>query len=225
VVVIDASFYHQRPTTVDTLRKSLATPYFIALLSTYEEEIEEAEDYFVLQSPICALVKCVERGFQHLATLERIQELKRELDQTNAERVHNEEDMEDATKLLVEMAAQLQGEMLQNQALQAESIKLAKMDTVLQATGTLKHKVFNPLFAVKANTEGALKHLNYWLESGVSEVAPIIEILEYAYEGAERIQSVIEAFSKLVEPTTHDYMPGMPVLALQEDLELIANAS
>ena len=40
VVVIDASFYHQRPTTVDTLRKSLATPYFIALLSTCFQKLD-----------------------------------------------------------------------------------------------------------------------------------------------------------------------------------------
>ncbi len=221
IVLIDVAFYYKRGSEVSALRAAMSpqTPYFIALSDSYEEDVDEAEDVYARGSALSGLVRRVQRGFRHLATLDFAQRAQNLLLEKQREMEDNEEYVQEVTKQLVEMTAQLQGEMLCNQAHEAERINMAKIDTILQATGTLRHKIFNPLFAIQANTEGALRYLNFWLESGVTEVAPIIEKLDCALEGSSRIHSVVDAFSKLVVPTTQDYLPGMQMLALDDELE------
>ena len=211
IVLVDVAFYRQQHKEVSALRASISprTPYFILLAETYEDDMDDVEDVYVRGSAVSGLVRRIQRGVQYLNRIDLVQKAQQEL-------AENETYVQEIAKHLVETTAQLHCEALRNQALEAERINMAKVDTIFQATGTLRHKIFNPLFAIQANTEGALRYLNFWLESGVTEVAPIIEKLDCVLQGSERIHNVVDAFSKLVVPTTQDYLPGMLMLALDE---------
>jgi signal transduction histidine kinase len=145
------------------------------------------------------------------------QNAERELAERREDMARTEEYLNNATAQLVEMAAQLQGEILRNKALEATNINLAKVDTILQATATLRHEVNNPLFAITGSAERALKRITLLQEKGVTEVATVMPDMVRVLKGAERIQQVINAFSRVVVPTTKDYLPGMLMLELDSE--------
>lgn len=220
IVLLDVAFYRVQSEQVSSLRAS-ASPrasYFI-VLSDSEDDALDIEDVALWENGAQGIARRVQQGFRYLEMRERAEKAENELLERQREAAKNEAFSEGVTKQLIEMTAMLQGEAICNLANEAERINTAKMDTILQATATLRHKIFNPLFAIQANTEGALRHLNFWLESGVSELAPIIEKLDCVLQGSDRIQKVVETFSKLVVPTTQDYLPGMQMLALEEEVE------
>jgi signal transduction histidine kinase len=214
-------FFYPNTTLSDitTLQQAIAPKqgYFVEI----QEGEDSNQDYLpddILTYP-CSLKEvraCVRTGVRLLDSLEQASQMQRELLFAQEEVKQTEEYRLTVTSQLVEMTAQLQSEMLKNQEMEAERIKLARMDTILQATATLRHEINNPLFAIKGSAEGALRQLQRLNSQEVREIRTSIERVERVMRGAERIQQVVEAFAKVVVPTTKDYLPGMPMLELHK---------
>ncbi len=143
---------------------------------------------------------------------ESVQELRLELQRTRAEAASAAAHLENATKELVEMAAQLRAEMERNAELEAERIRGAQSDTLAQAAATLRHEINNPLFVICGSAESALRKLR-----GSATVDPEVAAarIEPVLEAAERIRRVVSRFSVTVEANSSPYLPGMEILKLE----------
>ncbi len=216
-------FYNEvKESEIPAIQQAIAPQagYFVEILegeSTGQEYIPDA----ILPYP-CSLKEvraCVRTGVRFLEAMEQASRLQREILLCQEDVKQTEEYRLTVTSQLVEMTAQLQSEILKNQEMEAERIKLARMDTILQATATLRHEINNPLFAIKGSAEGALRQLQRLNAEEVREIRTAIERVERVMRGAERIHQVVEAFAKVVVPTTKDYLPGMPMLELHRLVE------
>lgn len=212
------------------LQRHLApnTGYFVLVGPVNDDWEKQPIDAYLREDCSAMEVQmCVRMARGYLVALQQADEAQQELFLRQEEMKETEEYLGNATGQLVVMTAQLQSEILRNQALEAERIKMARMDTILQATATLRHEVNNPLFAITGSAESAVKLLKRESTDTNPNIITAIQRIERVLKAAERIQLVVEAFARVIVPTSKDYLPGIPMLELNgkaEDAEDVSLA-
>lgn len=124
--------------------------------------------------------------------------------------------MEAVMTQLVEIAAQLQAELHRNEQLEAENIRLARMETIAHAGRALRHEINNPLFVITASVESSLKRLRGLAAGGLEEAETLCVRLERVLEASERIRLTVQTFAETTRAVTKDYLPGVPMLDLNQ---------
>ncbi len=125
--------------------------------------------------------------------------------------------LNDAATYLVEIAAELQSEVCHSAEREEKSVRVAQVDTIAQATATLRHEINNPLFAIMGSADSALRRLRKVqaqypdCEEGL---IPVITGIERIQKGGDRIQNVVQAISEMLGPAKRDYVEGVQMLDL-----------
>lgn len=222
IFFLHSGLLHENERAIYDLQRQLSpkTGYFVLVGPLCEDWESQPIDAFLREDCSAMEVRmCVRMARGYLVALEQADELQYELLQRQEEMRETEEYINSTTGQLVSMTAKLQSEILRNQALEAERIKLARIDTILQATATLRHEVNNPLFAITGSAEGAVRLLKREDAESNPVIQTVIQRVERVLKAADRIQMVVEAFAKVVVPTSKDYLPGIPMLELNGNLD------
>ena len=143
--------------------------------------------------------------------------IRQELENFRGEQEQAGDYMTDATTQLVEIAAQLQSEVVHSVEREEESVRAAQADTIAQAAAALRHEINNPLFAIVGSAESALKRLDAIKNTPQPDMTPIVTGFERILRGADRIQKIVEAISAMLTPATTDYVPGVAMLDLTKN--------
>ena len=144
---------------------------------------------------------------------------KKELDSYKYQKEREGDYLNDATAYLVEIAAELQAEVCQSAQREEESVRAAEGNTIAQTAATLRHEINNPLFAITASAEFALKRLLFLqahYPENEHEFQELIKSVERIQQGSDRIQHVVQAISETLEATRKDYVEGVSMLALSK---------
>jgi signal transduction histidine kinase len=128
--------------------------------------------------------------------------------------------VQDTTTQLVEIAAQLQGEIAHNAEVEQEHLLTARADIVAQAGAALRHEINNPLFAIIGSADLARRRLEGLGQQSGTDLTPIYGALDRILRGATRIQQVVEAISGMLTPATTDYVAGVPMLDLHGEASM-----
>ena len=137
------------------------------------------------------------------------------------EQIYHREDsgdnyLQDATAQLVEIAAQLQSEVVHSTEREEASVRTAQTDIIAQAAAALRHEINNPLFAITGSAESIQRRLRALQNSSATsaDIAVLLAGVERIQRGSERIQQVVQAISAMLTPATTDYVAGVPMLDL-----------
>ena len=143
--------------------------------------------------------------------------VQQELENFRGQQEQADDYMTEATTQLVEIAAQLQSEVVHSVEREEESVRAAQADTIAQAAAALRHEINNPLFAIVGSAESALKRLEAIKNTPQPDLLPLVTGCERILRGADRIQKVVEAISAMLTPATTDYVPGVAMLDLTKN--------
>jgi signal transduction histidine kinase len=147
---------------------------------------------------------------------------RRELEQLRDREDSGGDYLHDATAQLVEIAAQLQSEVVHSTEREEASVRTAQTDIIAQAAAALRHEINNPLFAITGSAESVLRRLRAMQTSPVpnADVTTLIAGVERIQRGSERIQQVVQAISEMLTPATTDYVAGVAMLDLTTKMGL-----
>jgi signal transduction histidine kinase len=154
-------------------------------------------------------------GLKMSRLVESNQRLQHEVDKLRLERQRDSLLANDTATQLVEIAAELSGEISRSAEMEQQHIQTAKSDTIAQAAAALRHEINNPLFAITGSAEAAVRRLDNLAEQIPADLSGIYGCLDRIQRGATRIQQVVRAITDLLMPTTTDYVPGVEMLDLR----------
>lgn len=163
----------------------------------------------------------VRSGIRQLAAQRQISELREQLQEARNLAATTSEISHQRTTQSVEIAAQLQSEIFQNAALEAENIRLAKITTVMQAAAALRHEINNPLFVISGSAE-TVSHRLSRQTSHDFDVSDFLPAVNRILDASEKIRQVVHAFSAATTAHSVDYLPGMPMIEISGKARKVA---
>lgn len=173
------------------------------------------DDVLRYDAPDYEVIMRLQSGMKQAQCRRQADAMRQELERLRGEQERTDDYMTEATTHLVEIAAQLQSEVVHSVEREEESVRTAQVDTIAQAAAALRHEINNPLFAIVGSAESALKQLKAIQTAPDADLAPIVTSLERILRGADRIQHVVEAISEMLSPVTTDYVQGVSMLNLK----------
>lgn len=175
------------------------------------------DDLMRPDAPQCEVLFRLQNGLRQSQLRRQAAAIRQELENFRGEQERAGDYMIETTTQLVEIAAQLQSEVVHSVEREEESVRAAQTDTIAQAAAALRHEINNPLFAIMGSAESALKRLEAIKNTPQPDLTPIVTSCERILRGADRIQQVVEAISVMLTPTTTDYVQGVSMLDLTKN--------
>ncbi len=175
------------------------------------------DDLMRPDAPESEVVFRLQNGIRQSQLRQQAIAIQQELENFRGQQEQAGDYMTEATTQLVEIAAQLQSEVVHSVEREEESVRAAQADTIAQAAAALRHEINNPLFAIVGSAESALKRLESIKNTPQPDLTPIVSGCERILRGADRIQKVVEAISAMLTPATTDYVPGVAMLDLTKN--------
>ena len=172
------------------------------------------DDLLRLDAPDYEVVLRLQSGIRQSQVRRQATAVQHELEQVRGEQERAGDYMTETTTHLVEIAAQLQSEVVHSVEREEESVRVAQQNTIAQAAAALRHEINNPLFAIVGSAESAIKRLEAMQSAPQPDVIPIITSFERILRGADRIQQVVQAISEMLTPATTEYIEGVSMLNL-----------